>query len=67
MDLIKYVLYSKDEIFVMNMVKKVALEISEKYKIKEIVDILQHNDKPMLFKCLFFLILNFHKDFRYGL
>ena len=65
MDLIMYVLYSKDEIFVMDMVKKVAIEISEKYKIKEIVDILQHTDKPMLFKCLFFLLLNFHKDFRY--
>ena len=65
MDLIMYVLYSGDEIFVMDMVKKVSNEVSDKYNIQDIKKLLEHNDKPMLFRCLFFLMLNFHKDFRY--
>ena len=64
MDLIMYVLYSGDEIFVMDMVKKVSTEVAEKYENKELKSILKHKDKPMLYKCLFFLMLNFHKDFR---
>lgn len=65
MDLIMYVLYSGDEIFVMNMVRKVCMEVSEKYKNEDLAKMLRHNDKPMLYRCLFFLILNFYKDFRY--
>jgi hypothetical protein len=65
MDLIMYVLYSGDEIFVMNMVKRVSTEVADKYDIQEIKKIIDHIDKPMLFRCLFFLMLNFHKEFRY--
>jgi hypothetical protein len=64
MDLIMYVLYSGDEIFVMDMVKKVSAEVAEKYDNTELKLILKHKDKPMLYRCLFFLMLNFHKDFR---
>lgn len=65
MDLIMYVLYSGDEIFVMDMVRKVSTEVAEKYNVQDIKKILGHNDKPMLYRCLFFLMLNFHKDFRF--
>ena len=65
MDLIMYVLYSGDEIFVMNMVRKVSTEVADKYNVQDIKKILNHNDKPMLYRCLFFLMLNFHKDVRY--
>jgi hypothetical protein len=65
MDLIMYVLYSGDEVFVMNMVRRVCGEVAEKYENNELKRILNHKDKPMLYKCLFFLMLNFHKDFRY--
>jgi hypothetical protein len=65
MDLIMYVLYSGDEIFVMNMVRKVSSEVADKYNVQDIKHILKHDDKPMLYRCLFFLMLNFHKDFRY--
>ena len=65
MDLIMYVMYSRDELFVMEMVRKVCNEVSDKYSIQDIKKFLKHNDKPMLYRCLFFLMLNFHKDFRY--
>ena len=65
MDLIMYVLYSEDAVFVMNMVKQVASEITEKYKFEDLKMVTQHNDKPMLYRCLFFLLLNFHKPFRF--
>lgn len=65
MDLIMYVLYSSDEVFVMNMVRRVCAEVADKYENNELKRILHHKDKPMLYKCLFFLMLNFHKDFRY--
>jgi hypothetical protein len=65
MDLIMYVLYSGDEIFVMDMVRKVSTEVADKYNVPDIKKILCHNDKPMLYRCLFFLMLNFHKDFRF--
>lgn len=64
MDLIMYVLYSSDEIFVMNMVRKVCSEVAAKYGNKDLEKILKHNDKPMLYRCLFFFMLNFYKDFR---
>ena len=64
-DLIMYVLYSEDEVFVMEMVRKVALEISDKYKFEDLKMLVRHTDKPMLYRCLFFLLLNFHKDFRF--
>jgi hypothetical protein len=48
----------------MHMVKKVCQEVADKYKMEEIKRFLNHNDKPMLYRCLFFLMLNFHKEFR---
>jgi hypothetical protein len=65
MDLIMYVLYSEDELFVMNMVRKVAHEIAEKYEYEALRTLTKHKDKPMLYRCLFFLLLNFHKQFRF--
>ena len=65
MDLIMYVLYSDDEVFVMDMVSRVAVEIAEQYNFEDIKQVIQHRDKPMLYRCLFFLLLNFHKQFRY--
>lgn len=65
MDLIMYVMYSGDELFVMEMIRKVCNEVSDKYGIHGMKKFLKHNDKPMLYRCLFFLMLNFHKDFRY--
>jgi hypothetical protein len=64
MDLIMYVLYSGDEVFVMHMVSRVCLEVADKYKMEDIKRFLNHTDKPMLYRCLFFLMLNFHKEFR---
>lgn len=65
LDLIMYVLYSEDEIFVMNMVKRVAYEVADKYDLEALRTIMKHKDKPLLYRCMFFLLLNFHKDFRY--
>lgn len=64
MDLIMYVLYSGDEVFIMEMVRKVCTEVADKYNLLDIKKIIKHNDKPMLYRCLFFLMLNFHKNFR---
>ena len=65
MDLIMYVLYSEDEMFVMDMVRKVAHEIADKFECEELRTVVKHRDKPLLYRCLFFLLLNFHKQFRY--
>jgi len=65
MDLIMYVLYSDDEVFVMNMVRRVAHEIADKYEYEDLRRVVQHRDRPVLYRCLFFLLLNFHKQFRY--
>ena len=65
MDLLMYVLYSEDAVFVMNMVKRAANEIADKYEFEDLRTILQHDDKPMLYRCLFFLLLNFYKPFRH--
>ena len=65
MDLFMYVLYSDDENFVMDMVKKVTQEVCDKYACEELRVMLQQADRPILFKCLFFLMINFYKNFRY--
>ncbi len=65
MDLFMYVLYSEDAVFVMDMVKRAANEIADKYQFEDLRILIKHNDKPMLYRCLFFLLLNFHKPFRY--
>ena len=64
MDLIMYVLYSDDEVFVMDMVRKVAMEIADKFDFMDLRRLIQHKDQPLLYRCLFFLLVNFHKDFR---
>ena len=65
LDLIMYVLYSEDEVFIMQMVRKVAAEIADKYKLEELRLVIRHEDKPLLYRCLFFMLLNFHKEFRF--
>jgi len=65
MDLFMYVMYSEDAVFVMDMVKRAANEIADKYQFEDLRTLIKHNDKPMLYRCLFFLLLNFHKPFRY--
>lgn len=65
MDLFMYVLYSGDENFVMGMVRKVAMEVCEKYACPELMQVIDGTDRPIIFKALFFLILNFYKNFRF--
>jgi hypothetical protein len=65
MDLFMYVLYSEDTVFVMNMVKRAASEVADQYQFEELRGVIRHTDKPMLYRCLFFLLLNFHKPFRF--
>ena len=65
LDLFMYVLYSNDQLFVMNMVDRVTREVCEKYKCPELAALLRHTDKPLLHRALFFLMLNFHKTFRH--
>ena len=65
MDLFMYVLYSKDELFVMDMVRQVVKEVSEHYKCNDLDVFMQQSDKPIIFKCLFFLMLNCFAKFRH--
>jgi hypothetical protein len=65
MDLIMYVLYSQDQRFVYDMVCRVVREVSDEYSYAQLADLLQYEDRPVLFRCLFFLTLNFHAKFRY--
>ena len=65
MDLIMYVLYSNDQRFVQDMVTKVTLEVSKEYGCDELATITQHKSNALLYKCLFFLMLNFHAKFRF--
>ena len=65
MDLILYVLYSRDECFVHDMVERVAREVVQEYQSPLLLELLKYTDRPILFRCLFFLLLNFHTKFRY--
>ena len=65
MDIILYTLYSRDEKFVYDMVARVVNEVATRYEHPPLSALLEHNDRPVLFHCLFFLMLNFHTDFRY--
>ncbi len=65
MDLLMYVLYSGDQIFIQNIVSKVVIEVSEKQKCSELLLVLNHKNNQLLCKCLFFLMLDFHATFRY--
>jgi hypothetical protein len=65
MDLFRYVLYSGDENFVKDMVSKVVLEVSEEQTCVELASLLQHKNNHLLYKCLFFLMIDYHAKFRY--
>ena len=65
MDLIMYVLYSNDQCFVQDMVTKVTLEVATEYRCDELALVTRHKGNLLLYKCLFFLMLNFHAKFRY--
>lgn len=65
MDIVLYVLYSQDERFVHDMVERVTREVADEYACPIVVGLLEHGDRPLLFRCLFFLLLNFHSKFRY--
>jgi hypothetical protein len=67
MDIILYVLYSRDERFVFDMVSRVLNEVAEQYSFDSIRELLKFEDRPVLFRCLFFLMLNFHTPFRFWL
>ena len=60
-----YVLYSKDEQFVYNMVCKVTKEVVLIHNLAQLETLLQYPNRPILYRCLFFLLINFHTDFRY--
>ncbi len=64
MDLIMYVLYSDDQRFVRDMVTKVTLEVATEQACPELIALLEY-DHPQLYRCLFFLLLDFHTKFRY--
>ena len=67
MDIVLYALYSKDEKFLYDMVSRVMQEVSTLYEFAPIMALLEYNDRPVLFRCLFFLMLNFHTSFRFWL
>jgi len=65
MDLIMYVLYSGDQIFVRDMVCKVATEVASEHSCSKLMDLFAITDNALLHKCLFFLMLDFHAKFRF--
>ena len=65
MDLMKYVLYSGDEKFVQDMVTRVTHEAADEQQCDELRALLCYQDKPLMYKCLFFLMLYFQPKFRY--
>ena len=65
MDLFMYVLYSEDEVFIQNIVNKVVREVVVEEECAEMDDILLHVDNRLMYKCLFFVMVDFHAKFRY--
>ena len=65
MDLILYTLYSKDAKFIYDMVSRVLQEVVQLYNYSPPLQLLQYENRPVLYRCLFFLLLNFHTPFRY--
>lgn len=65
LDLIMYVLYSGDQKFIKDMVHKATMEIIDMYQVDELKIVLEHKDNLLLYKCLFFFVLDFHQPFRY--
>jgi hypothetical protein len=65
MDLFMYVLYSEDEVFIQSIVNKVVREVVVEEECAEMDDILLHVDNRLMYKCLFFVMVDFHAKFRY--
>ena len=66
MDLIMYVLYAKDHRFVIDMVRKVAIEVAHVHGCGDLQELVEtHPQEPALYTALFFLLLNLHAPFRH--
>ena len=65
LDLIMYVLYSNDQNFIKDMVCRVTNEVLEQFHVEELHCVLQCHDNLLLYKILFFMMLDFHPPFRY--
>jgi len=65
LDIIMYVLYSDDQKFIKDMMVQVVNEVANENECNELLLILQHKDNPLLYKCLFFLLLDFQPSFRH--
>lgn len=63
-DIIMYVLYSGDQNFIKDMVTQACVEVAEENDCLELTQVLQHRDNLQLYKCLFFLMFDFHFPFR---
>ena len=57
-DLIMYVLYSDDQIFIKDMVTKVTIEVIEEYNCNELRMLITQKENNLLYKCLFFFMLD---------
>ena len=66
MDLISYVLFSRDDCFVTDMVSAAALEAAEQYHCEELKHLVEtRRQHPQLYCVLFFLLLNQYTPFRH--
>lgn len=67
MDLIMYIFYSDDQLFVRDMVKRVVLEVASENDCPELAELMEprFHESPQLFRCLFFLLMDCHAKFRF--
>ncbi len=65
MDLFMYVLYSGDENFIRDMVTKIVREVAEEESCNELAMVLNNRDNHSMYRCLFFIMVDFHAKFRY--
>ena len=66
MDLYQYVLYSGDEKFVHDMVSRVTNEAADEDECEELRSVFTtYQDRPLMCKCLFFLMIYSQPKFRY--
>lgn len=66
MDLYQYVLYSGDENFVRDMVARVTNEAAAEVECDELRSVLElYHDRPLMYKCLFFLMVYSQPKFRF--
>lgn len=66
MDLIMYVLYSGDQNFVRDMVCNVVIEVANENSCPRLINLIEKiTEDPLFYKCLFFLMLDFHAKFRF--